>query len=158
MDIAIVVKELRKIEDRNGRLTAESVLEAARSPKHPLHGHFEWDDSAAAHHWRIEQARRLIRGVQVQVEVEEHTINTVAYVRDPSVEDGEQGYRSIVKLRHDPDDARSATLAEFAAAESHIRRSRDVGAVLGYSKEIEGLLRRLIRLGERIEQAAPTPA
>lgn len=51
-----------------GSLFPEDVVRAARDPESPLHGFFEWDDSAAAEAWRIVQAQGLIRRVKVKVE------------------------------------------------------------------------------------------
>lgn len=36
------------------------VVEAARARNHPLHKHFEWDDTKAAHSFRLSQARAII--------------------------------------------------------------------------------------------------
>lgn len=53
---------LEDIASSNGGvLTPELVLNMARDKNHPLHASFEWDDSEAAHKWRLEQAARLIR-------------------------------------------------------------------------------------------------
>jgi hypothetical protein len=52
------------IREEHGRLTPHLVLEAATAEDHPLHGRFEWDDSAAAHKYRLNQARELIRVVK----------------------------------------------------------------------------------------------
>ena len=51
----------------NGRLTSEEVLRSARDPDCPLHPAFEWDDTAAAEAYRLEQARYLIRSIEVVV-------------------------------------------------------------------------------------------
>jgi len=42
-----------------GEVTAEAILNDAKSPKSPLHDFFEWDDSEAAKKFRIHQARYL---------------------------------------------------------------------------------------------------
>jgi hypothetical protein len=57
--------ELERLRESNGTLTAEIVLEAATDPESPLHAGFEWDDSAAAHQHRLQQARRLIVSVRI---------------------------------------------------------------------------------------------
>lgn len=49
-----------------GKLDAEDVVEAARDPLSPLHSHFEWDDSVAAHQFRLTQARQMIRVVRIE--------------------------------------------------------------------------------------------
>jgi hypothetical protein len=46
-------------------LTTESVVEEARSADSPLHPAFEWDDPRAAHQYRLDQARHLIRALVV---------------------------------------------------------------------------------------------
>lgn len=49
----------------NGQLKPRHVWEAAKSPRHPLHRHFEWDvQKAAQSHWN-EIARRLTRSVMI---------------------------------------------------------------------------------------------
>jgi hypothetical protein len=46
-----------------GQLRPDVVVAAARDETSPLHDSFEWDDSEAAEHWRLHQARMLIRAV-----------------------------------------------------------------------------------------------
>jgi len=58
-------KSLPGIRKKHGRLTAEIVLKEASAQTHPLHGYFEWDDTAAAHQYRLEQARLLLRSVLI---------------------------------------------------------------------------------------------
>lgn len=53
----------RKFGDRER--TAEDVVAAARPKRSPIHNDFEWDDAAAAESWRIEQAKYMIRSIQV---------------------------------------------------------------------------------------------
>lgn len=92
MDAMIVSGELQRLEDERGRLTPEIVVDSARHEESPLHDEFDWDDGVAAHQWRIEQARRLIRSVKVSVVTETTTIRCVTYVRDPAAGVKEQGY------------------------------------------------------------------
>jgi hypothetical protein len=57
-----VASELEQIRKKNGGiLRPKDVVAFARSPKTELHAHFEWDDSAAAKQYRLEQARLIIR-------------------------------------------------------------------------------------------------
>lgn len=53
--------ELRVIGSRCGGLTPEAVVEFARDPRTALHGEFEWNDGAAAHQHRLQQARQVIQ-------------------------------------------------------------------------------------------------
>jgi hypothetical protein len=65
--VEIVATSLRSMWEERARLVPEEVVDAAREPEHPLHGFFEWDDSEAAHRWRVWQAGQLIRSVQILV-------------------------------------------------------------------------------------------
>jgi hypothetical protein len=88
---------IKKLESRSGKLTPLQVLEAARPEESPLHDFFEWDDSAAAEAYRIDQARELIRRVRIEVTYEETTIRTVQYVRDNTRKAEETGYVNVLK-------------------------------------------------------------
>jgi len=85
-----VAKHIRALYDEHdGQLTAELLLTAATPDTHPLHAHFEWDDTVAARLHRLEQARRLIRSCRVTFEDSAGTRRTVrefhsVVVRDPS--------------------------------------------------------------------------
>ena len=59
---AKVIAALEKIQGRNkkGLLLPAEVVAAASKPDHPLHSRFEWEDTEAAHKWRLHQARNLI--------------------------------------------------------------------------------------------------
>ncbi len=87
------------MEDSRGRLTPEQVVDAARSSKSALHKCFTWDDSEAAHKWRIDEARELIRSVRIEVVVEDRPIRSIVYVRDPEQPSGTQGYVAWMRVR-----------------------------------------------------------
>ena len=63
--------ELVAIYRRDGVLTAEAVLAAAKKQRSALHPYFEWDDAAAAMKHRLEQARQLIKSYRVRVIAED---------------------------------------------------------------------------------------
>lgn len=139
-----VAEALQALADANqGKLTPEQVLEVARDPRHPLHSHFEWDDAAAGEAFRLGQARRLIRSVKVEFRTERTTVQTVAYIRDPSAAEHFQGYVSLPRLRREPDLAREALVAEFARAAAALRRARNLAAALGIQDEIDEIVSRV---------------
>ena len=71
METDAVVSALRSIAAKNdGLLKPEDVVEAARPANSPLHTRFTWDDSDAAHQYRLEQARKLIRTTIQYIEVD----------------------------------------------------------------------------------------
>lgn len=57
--------------ERTVGLTPQTVLEAAKDEKSPIHNEFEWNDDAAAEKYRLFQAGRLIRCLCVRVESEQ---------------------------------------------------------------------------------------
>ena len=61
-----IEKELRALHSRDGVLTCEAVLDAARPENSPLHGYFTWDDSRAAERYRLIEAGRLIATVRIE--------------------------------------------------------------------------------------------
>ena len=149
-----IAARLDKIASLNGgRLTPDSVLRDAQSPKSPLHDQFEWDDSAAAKQWRLSQARELIRSIRVEVTVDTRTVSTVRYVRDPAAGE-EQGYVETAKLRTDKDLARDALIAELTAAHSRFERAHSLADVLGLADEFDELKFRVESLRGRISEAA----
>lgn len=78
-DVQEIGEALIRLHD-DGEITPESVVEAARSRRSPLHQNFEWDDTVAAREHRLNQARYLIRSVVVETETEEGPIDFRAYV------------------------------------------------------------------------------
>lgn len=57
------------LEQRDGTVTPEAVLDDARDPASPLHTFFEWDDTKAADLHRLATARTLVRSVVYRVKV-----------------------------------------------------------------------------------------
>lgn len=78
-----VATEIREVYDASaGEDFARGVLARARNESSALHSHFEWDDSAAAEGYRLQQAEQLIRRVRVVVlrEDDKPAIRVRAYV------------------------------------------------------------------------------
>jgi hypothetical protein len=99
-----VTTELRRIQEANGGLLRANdvVLEASREDS-PLHPYFNWDDGAAAHQWRLQQARQLIR-VCVEVlpyDEPHHLVRAYVSLIPDRVQDL-GGYRSMVEVMSSP--------------------------------------------------------
>lgn len=97
-----IIQELQRIASQTGGvLKPENVIESARALTSPLHSKFTWDDTEAAHLYRLEEARRLIR-VTVQVlsngSNEEERV-WVSLQHDQNQEGG--GYRTLVSVLSD---------------------------------------------------------
>lgn len=97
------VKEeaLKAIYKKHGILKPSDVVEEAADEDHPLHQYFQWDDTKAAHEYRLWQARELI--VSVRIEWDEKV--TDLYWNGIIEKDGksEQGYFAIQRMLSDED-------------------------------------------------------
>lgn len=91
----------RLADEHGGRLTAADVLAAATAPASPLHAYFEWDDSAAAKQYRLDQARYLVRSIRVVVEDAGETTDVRAM--HLVIEQGDRSYATIDTIVNDGD-------------------------------------------------------
>lgn len=126
-------ERLGKLRAKKGAaLTAVDVLDDATSKRSPLHFHFEWDDEEAAHQFRLDQARLLLRSL-VKV-----------YITD----EGEQAVRKVwVNIHSDELEDNAYEELEYAM-QSPILRKRVLGKAL---RELESFQRKyddLVELGD----------
>lgn len=150
----IIAELTRLARDNDGRLTPDNVVDAAQDEASPLHQCFEWDNDAAAHMFRVEQARHLIRSVRVDVTTSHHTVRVPAFVHDPECERGEQGYVSIRQLSSDEDKSREVVIAEFSRAASALRRARAVAMALGIEEQIDDISEQIKRVVDSVQAVA----
>ena len=100
-------------------LTPETVVEAARNPRSPLHSQFEWDDGAAGESYRLQQARALIKRVRVDVvRADQTVIHAPVFVRAPS---GGEGYALTQSVAVSAPDRRQVVLMALAQCRSILR-------------------------------------
>ena len=124
----LVEAELRSLHTKHGALEASDVVEAARNPASAMHAHFEWDDAAAGHAYRLHQARALIRSVSITITVESVSLRAPAFVRDPQMA---SGYVALQAVRDDEAAARRVIVSEVERAVSALARAEAVAAALG---------------------------
>lgn len=63
----VAYKALEKIRRAGGgSIAPEAVVDASRPKSAPLHKEFEWDDSVAAEQYRVNQARYIVRSIEVK--------------------------------------------------------------------------------------------
>lgn len=101
-----VGEALEALRVKHGVLLAADVVKAARPKSSPMHEAFEWDDKAAADHYRLHQAGRLIRAVVV--------------IRDESAEE-EQPVRAFVSVTPAHEDRPSYTSIGAAMEDPGLR-------------------------------------
>jgi hypothetical protein len=71
---------LTELAKKHGRLTRKLLLEIAEdTPKSPLRGYFDWNDTSAARRYRLIQAGEIIRFVKYYAIVGETRIETRAF-------------------------------------------------------------------------------
>ena len=77
------LKIIQEHISQHGDFEASVFLEEAKSPQHPAHGWFTWDDGEAAHQWRLHQARQFahIRIERQVVESHDLTGGTITIER-----------------------------------------------------------------------------
>jgi len=134
---------LRKLQDKHGRITPNSVVDDARDPDSPLHGFFQWDDSKAAEAYRLDQARALIRRFPVVVTHETITIKPQAYLRDPDKATKEQGYVAFARVASSEERTRAAMQAEFDRVRSMVSRAQHIAIACGMGAEFNAFLESL---------------
>lgn len=100
-DAQLVGQELEKLAEKHGALTAEVVVDAARSKNSALHRHFTWDDTAAATKCRLFEAGQLIRRVKVTVVSPKGGEAAIirAFVSIATIDDESNVERSYVPVR-----------------------------------------------------------
>lgn len=93
--------ELKRIAEENGGLLKpEIVVAEARPRSSPLHSRFTWDNTKAAHEYRLWQARQLIR---VVVEVIDGIKGRQEVFVSLTTDRAETGYRVMTDVLSDAD-------------------------------------------------------
>jgi hypothetical protein len=149
----ILNRALNSLEDKDGNLDAHKVLAAAKNARHPLHigWGFDWDDKSAARKYNLDVARNLIR-LRVRVETSVEIVRCPAYVRNPSREADEPGYRAVSKLRTDRELARESLEAELSRVLSALQRAHAVAVALELAQEFDELLYKVTQLQRTVER------
>lgn len=93
-----------------GLLTPKAVVALAQAEDHPLHDFFEWDDTEAARKYRVIEAQRYIKNLEVVIETGSGPVQVKSFVsifRQPEVEgekpkENDRKYISVSSVRDDP--------------------------------------------------------
>ena len=103
----IVGRELEDIQKRKGALTPDIVLKDASRKTSKIHSCFEWDNTKAAHAFRLNQARYMLRSIEVVIETDDdkdetRTIELRAF-QNVENEDGDKVYVTLNQARENDD-------------------------------------------------------
>ncbi len=139
LDAQVVGDHLERIRQRHeDELTPELVVKDARRENSPLHSAFEWDDDAAAHQWRLEQARGLLRKIVFIPDELPHSEPQRFYVH---IGNGSPHYTSVIAAMSDEEKRRrilASALKELASFEHRykgLEELADVFASVGKVRE-----------------------
>jgi len=80
-------------------VTAESVVEAARSSASEIHDLFDWSNTKAAHKWRLHQARQALQALEFVVVKDERPTRALQFVG--ANDEGRGRYVPFEKLTQD---------------------------------------------------------
>ena len=131
-----IARELERIALANdGVLRQEDVVAFARDPSTALHSQFDWDDTEAAHQWRLQQAAQVIR-MQVRV-LEEDAASVRAYVSLTPDRANGGGYRMMASVLSNEELSRQMMLDALAELSAVRRKYRTLQRLSGVWNEID---------------------
>lgn len=114
--------ELETIRARDGKLEAETIVEHAKPAESPIHPAFEWRDKVAAHQYRLDQARNLVRSIVVVDAGEaDESVSAPMYVHVRPPESGTGYYQSTMVAIQDADEWATALKEMSSIADSALR-------------------------------------
>ena len=102
-DAGIIGPALLQLERDHGEITKSLVLDEARQKTSPLHVHFLWDDTAAAEHYRLDQAGLMIRSIKIIVKITGGEVVKTRLLVNVKNQQGVRVYRSVSAVIADPD-------------------------------------------------------
>ncbi len=113
-------KYMKNLLKRTGSFIPSDILRKAEDPECPLHDSFEWEDSTAAHEYRLIQARKIIRRYNVLIEEQDEMVVHVPIVSGSG--EGEYKPRNVVvQIQSEYERALCEAYSKFAAAEDAVK-------------------------------------
>ena len=150
-----IAAELNRIaKQNNGSLTPDALLKEASDPSSPLHDRFDWDDTEAAHKWRIQQARDIIRKTTLVVKVGERSTVLPAFVQNPDKPKREQGYISTPEVKKDREVSHGVLVGEFGRAAMHLARARKLAEFFNLQGEVQEVELQVASLIQQVRERA----
>jgi hypothetical protein len=148
-------RELDRLAKRDQEVVPITLVEESRTPDAPLHSYFEWNDEIAGGLHREDQAKRLIRSIQVTYvrnDTEEPLPPVRAYVSVVDESDFEmyapsrpgigaqRHYRPMVKVMSDVDLREQYKRQAFDALVTWRQRYRDIEAFAHIFEQVDKLV------------------
>ena len=137
------LEEIREAND--GLLRPRDVVESARPKDDPLHPHFEWNNKLAADLYREDQARTLIRSVEIVRESDDMAAEPkreIAYVSVAKPFQTGQGYVATSEAMADPEQREfvlTMAVAQFRALRRRYGHLEELSHVWAAVDELEAV-------------------
>lgn len=152
VDANDVMRELEALGVSEHGVTPEDLVEVARSPESTLHSLLTWDDTVAAHKWRIEECGQILRNLVVIEQRDNEEIVIRAVVRSAHEDERKGRYWEVERALTDVDLARG--VLSDAARDAYAMAQKHRG-LAHYSKLLSQFADRLEGLGDWIQSEIP---
>ena len=139
-----VIAALKALCSRDGIISPEMVVEAARSKSSPLHDHFTWDDTEAAHQFRILEAKKLLRVTVEYLPIpQSESVRAFVSLGSDRLDGG--GYRTSVSVFSDEQMREQLLLDAQRDMQAFIRRYKHLTELSGVIEAMSSLALRKLR-------------
>ena len=135
-DPQIVGDKLQELRDKNNGLTASIIIEEAKHKTSVLHSAFEWDDSKAAHQWRLHSARHLMRSVEIVITKEEGGIRCLPAFGFVKTDDGPR-YETLAVVQSDEELRKQVIERASKEFDQWAKRYEEYEEILGLFKAFD---------------------
>jgi len=101
---ATYIEYIQGLIDRlGGRVTAQDLVKDGRRQGSPLHDYFEWDDAAAGAAFRVEQAKYLLRHLEIGMKINDRTVLMRAFHSVVLAQEERQVYVTLERVLAETD-------------------------------------------------------
>lgn len=126
--------ELERLKT-DGIIRPDDVVAAAQDEGSALHSWFEWDDGEAAHNYRLEQARKLLRVYVVTETPESNPVRALVSLTTDRRNGG--GYRTVADVMSDDVLRERMLLDALTQLRNMQERYRNLQALSGVWKAVD---------------------
>ncbi len=142
----IVDQQLDELYTKHGCVTQQLLVDSARDATSPLHGYFEWNDTAAGEKWRIQQALHLIMTSKFVAVLQKHddarllTVAQAYPVRRLLPQFGDKGFKMRAEVLDEEDARRQLVERKLGALRAWCKGVVDIEELRPMRKAILDLL------------------
>lgn len=136
------IQELKKAHPKKMALPAK-VIEAARPESSPLHSYFCWDDTKAAHQFRLSQARDLLASIDVVYEGSADPVPLfVSLASDRKAGGGYREINDVMSSDELRDEMLQTALKDIEAIQFRYKRLKEFSRVFAEFEKVKKTVQR----------------